>query len=66
MRSPCLKDCPKRSVTCHSDCEEYLIWVAEERAKKERIKAIKKQEVQFYDFKDDSLKRIYGKKKGQL
>ena len=23
MKAPC-KDCPERSVTCHSECEKYL------------------------------------------
>lgn len=31
--SPC-KNCEKRHIKCHSDCEEYKAWVEEERAEK--------------------------------
>lgn len=24
MKSPCKKDCPDRSPTCHAECEAYL------------------------------------------
>lgn len=32
MQSPCKKDCPNRSATCHAECEAYLLF-AEENAK---------------------------------
>lgn len=43
MKNPCTKDCPKRSPTCHSECEEYLAFFEErQRINKEmyRINAI--------------------------
>lgn len=32
MNSPCVKDCPGRSPTCHGTCEAYAAY-AEERRK---------------------------------
>ena len=26
LENPCKRDCPKRSSTCHSDCEKYFIY----------------------------------------
>ena len=28
-KAPCIKECPYRSPTCHSECEKYLEWSAE-------------------------------------
>lgn len=39
MKNPCTKDCPKRSPTCHSECEEYLAFFEErQRINQERHK----------------------------
>lgn len=29
--SPCAKDCPRRTSTCHGDCPEYLKFFAEQQ-----------------------------------
>ncbi len=35
--NPCTKDCPKRSPTCHGECEEYLAFFEErQRINQER------------------------------
>lgn len=40
MQTPCRK-CEKRTVACHSSCEQYRAWQAKlELAKKERAKEI--------------------------
>lgn len=36
-RSPCIKECPYRSPTCHSECESYLEWKDERDALREVI-----------------------------
>lgn len=42
MKNPCVRDCPKRSSTCHSECKDYLDFREEnnERGKEQRKKAI--------------------------
>jgi hypothetical protein len=39
MKSPCTKDCPKRSVfpNCHSTCEEYQAFVKHREAVREKM-----------------------------
>ena len=64
MKSPCIKECPKRSITCHSNCKEYSEWVTEEKAKKNKIRASKEGASQFMDYKSDVRKRVY-KQKGK-
>lgn len=52
MRTTPCKDCTKRSVTCHSTCEEYRNW-SEERKKmldaeyKDRLTHIALNEIKF-------------------
>ena len=31
MKSPCEKNCPDRSPTCHGECEKYLEYYAHRR-----------------------------------
>ena len=38
--TPCKKDCPDRSATCHIDCKKYIDWHEDRVA---RLKAIYKQ-----------------------
>lgn len=33
MKSPCKKDCPGRSPTCHAECEAYLAFHEHNREK---------------------------------
>ena len=28
-RSPCMRDCPDRTATCHGGCEKYKAWKKE-------------------------------------
>ena len=38
MKIPCKRGCPGRNETCHSQCEEYLKYAAEnERRRKDRM-----------------------------
>ncbi len=34
-RPPCVKDCPRRSPTCHTECPEYLEFDAENKKERE-------------------------------
>lgn len=36
MKVPCEKNCPDRSMTCHSTCKEYLDFVKERKLAKEK------------------------------
>ena len=40
-RSPCKKDCPDRSATCHAECEPYLDFVRARHEERERIHKMK-------------------------
>lgn len=42
MKIPCKKDCPRRSATCHAECEDYLAFVEDTRQRREqrRLKRI--------------------------
>ena len=33
--SPCDKNCPKRSATCHSTCKDYIEWSANLRRQRD-------------------------------
>jgi len=38
MKNPCSKNCERRSVTCHAECEEYLAFYNHNRrADKARV-----------------------------
>ena len=37
MKQPCKKNCPDRSGTCHSECEQYLEFVRARHEERERI-----------------------------
>lgn len=63
MNSPCYK-CPKRSITCHSNCKDYDDWALDKNEKKTKIKASKQGE--YNEYKADAIRRITGKKKGQI
>lgn len=42
MQSPCKKDCPDRSATCHAKCEAYLKFLEHNAKERERIHVSKK------------------------
>lgn len=31
LKSPCTPDCPRRSATCHAECEEHLAYARKKR-----------------------------------
>lgn len=35
MKQPCERDCPNRSVTCHSECEKYKAFTEEIKSKRD-------------------------------
>ena len=37
-RSPCKRDCPDRSITCHAECEKYKAFQIERAKEKEWIR----------------------------
>lgn len=52
MRAAPCKDCHKRSVTCHSTCEEYRNWSGERREMldaqyKDRMTQVALNEIKF-------------------
>jgi len=38
MKQPCKKNCPDRTSTCHSECEQYLEFVRARNEERERIR----------------------------
>lgn len=44
--NPCKRDCPKRSITCHSECKEYIEFA--EAMEIERNERWKKKQVDNY------------------
>ena len=42
----CCRDCPKRYVGCHSECEEYL--QAKEEREKKRLKIRQEKDLEIY------------------
>ena len=38
--NPCKKDCPRRSSTCHAECQEYALFRAD-RDEMNRVKAMR-------------------------
>ena len=36
---PCVKDCPKRTATCHANCKAYKDWKKKIEEEKSKIKA---------------------------
>lgn len=62
MKPPCSRDCPDRSITCHSTCERYLDYFAEN----EKIRKAKQREhdIAVYDIdKSNKICRIIKKRR---
>lgn len=59
----CPKDCPDRSITCHSTCKQYL--EKAEQAKAERLKRFKGDCVRdyCYELSGKKLKKMQKRKK---
>jgi len=36
MTSPCTKDCPDRTIECHTTCEKYIEFVANVKKAREK------------------------------
>lgn len=58
--SPCGQgqDCPKRTMTCHTTCEDYLTWRNEREKRKAKWQKYKAQELAFGDRYAEKLKRL--------
>ena len=52
MKAPC-KDCTKRHVSCHCDCEDYKQWKQEFADNKRMILANRKSEMDLYLYKNN-------------
>lgn len=62
MQSPCLKNCSKRSVTCHSHCKDYLDWKSKLNKYNEQKRKDKKAESVATDYKMQAIMKM---KRGQ-
>lgn len=58
--TPCVKDCPDRSATCHAECEKYAEFVRmNELRKKGKLEALERE----YIFYKQRAKRVEKKRK---
>lgn len=55
--TPC-KDCEKRTMTCHDDCEEYLAFRAEREASRKKAMA----HLAVEDYVRDEITKAFRKK----
>lgn len=61
--SPCNKECPKRSATCHGTYEAYNAWVKEKDAYKAKINEAHAKENVFNRARKQNRDRYYREKK---
>lgn len=47
VENPCTKDCPERSITCHSECKRYFKFQDYNR----RMKELKDKIANLYNYK---------------
>lgn len=52
MKAPC-KDCVKREIGCHSNCNKYKKW-------KSKQKSRDKEEVEYVGYLEGTMKRMKG------
>ena len=45
---PCKRDCPNRSITCHSTCEDYQKWF--KRRRKIKTELNKQKDMEWRNF----------------
>lgn len=57
MSTPCVKDCPERSPTCHTTCRKYKVY--EESKRKEREAHWEKAEIDRAYFDGKKRKKRY-------
>lgn len=57
IKPPCMPDCQRRSVTCHSECAEYKAYCDRREAEKARNTAAAKSEMALNDLKKTGIKR---------
>lgn len=57
IKPPCL-NCEKRNPHCHSDCEGYINYKKEKTIENERINKVKKEQSNWYSYKENKYKRI--------
>lgn len=63
--TPCAKDCPRRTATCHSTCGDYKIWKAKREKQSEEIHKIKLVRYALRDTECKRTKRMKDDKRRQ-
>ena len=63
-KPPCGKDCPKRSVHCHSTCKEFKIYEDTHAKEMSDIRKAKENERIYMDFKFEAVERTKNHLKG--
>lgn len=53
MKAPC-KDCMKRKVGCHSNCNKYKKWKSKQKSRDE-------EEVEYKNYLEGAMKRMKGR-----
>ena len=64
-KGPC-KDCGRRSITCHTDCQDYKEWSEATRKKNAEIYKKKKLELESNEMKKDGIKRMKTRKRTKV
>lgn len=57
MKSPCDRDCPNRTVGCHSECQKYIDLDIANKAHKAKIQEAKKLGRMFRELKRDGCEK---------
>lgn len=52
MKAPC-KDCMKREIGCHSNCDKYKNWKSKQKSRDE-------EEVEYTGYLEGAMKRMKG------
>jgi hypothetical protein len=57
IKNPCYK-CSKRTMNCHSGCQEYKSFFEEERKRKDAIIALRNKESIYDSYSVNKVKRL--------
>ena len=57
MKIPCSRDCPNRTIGCHSKCQKYIDFDLANKAHKAKIQEAKKLGRMFRELKRDGCEK---------
>lgn len=56
------KDCINKTVTCHSTCEKYNLFLKEHKSLKAKIEKIRHEENMVHEMRDRRIRKIQRRK----